>query len=121
MTTLMWQRLVSTARFSLLILIALTFGFCSTVSLRAQDSTESHRKVVNRIAPEYPSTGRMLNIHGSVKLEAVVSPNGTVKTAEIKGGHPLLAQAALNAVYKWRWEPSAKESREPVVVQFDAK
>jgi TonB family protein len=121
MTTLMWQRRAPTAKLSFLILVALTISFCSTATLRAQDSAESHRKVVTRITPEYPSAGRMLNIHGSVKLEAVVSPNGTVKGAEIKGGHPLLAQAALNAVYKWRWEPAAKESREPVVVQFDAK
>jgi TonB family protein len=61
----------------------------------------------------------MLNLHGNVKLEALVEPNGTVKTAEVKGGHPVLVQAALNAVYKWRWEPAAKDSHELVVVQFN--
>ncbi len=101
---------------SILAILALTF--CSVILLCAQDSTDVHRKIVNRVTPEYPSVGRMLNLRGSVKLEAVVAPNGTVKTAEIKGGHPVLAQAALNAVYKWKYEPSAKESHEVIVVQF---
>jgi TonB family protein len=119
MTTQMWHRLAPTAKFTVLTLVALTLTFCSATFVRAQDAAESHRKVVTRVAPEYPSMGRMLNLRGSVKLEAVVSPNGTVKTAEVKGGHPVLAQAALNAVYKWKWEPAAKESHESIVVQFN--
>lgn len=118
MTTLTRRRTTPGAKSIAFILVAVTITLCSLAIVRAQDSTEVHRKIVNRIAPEYPSVGRMLNLRGSVKLEAIVAPNGTVKTAEIKGGHPVLAQAALNAVYKWKYEPSAKESHEVIVVQF---
>ena len=36
-----------------------------------------------------------MNITGTVKIEVVVAPNGTVKDARVVGGHPVLANAAL--------------------------
>jgi membrane protein involved in colicin uptake len=48
-----------------------------------------------------------------------VAPNGTVKSLQVKGGHPVLAQAAADAVRKWRWVQAAHETKEPVVVKFD--
>ncbi|HEY4904301.1 MAG TPA: energy transducer TonB [Candidatus Sulfotelmatobacter sp.] len=118
MTTLTRRRTIPGAKSIALTLVALTLNFCGANYLQTQDSTEAHRKVVSRVAPEYPSLARSVNIRGNVKVEALVSPNGTVKTAEVKGGHPLLVQSALNAVYKWKWEPGAKETRELVMIQF---
>jgi TonB family protein len=86
-------------------------------SVSAQDSMSS-RKVVNKVQPTYPPLARDMRISGNVKVEAVVSPNGTVKTVDIKGGHPVLAQAAADAVAKWKWEPAKSESREPVELKF---
>jgi TonB family protein len=60
-----------------------------------------------------------MGIRGSVRVEALVAPNGTVKSLEVKGGHPMLARAAADAVRKWRWVPAARETREPVIVRFD--
>jgi hypothetical protein len=37
---------------------------------------------------------------------------------EVKGGHPVLAQTAVNAIRKWKWEPTVGESREVVEVKF---
>lgn len=101
--------------------ILFSFVFWVAMSSRstAQDSPDSHRKLVTRINPEYPSLARTLNVRGVVRVEAVVAPNGQVKTTEIKGGHPVLVQAALNAVNKWRWEPGPKETHELVVLEFN--
>ncbi len=41
-------------------------------------------------------------LQGTVKVEALVAPDGSVKTVDIKGGHPVLAQAAVNTVRHWR-------------------
>jgi TonB family protein len=60
-----------------------------------------------------------MHLQGQVKVEAVVAPNGTVKSVEVKGGHPMLAEAATTAVRKWKWAPAAHETHEPVVVKFD--
>jgi membrane protein involved in colicin uptake len=54
-----------------------------------------------------------------VKVEAVVAPDGSAKTVEIKGGHPLLAQAAHDAVQKWKWVPAPKQTRELIEVKFN--
>ena len=77
--------------------------------------------MVNRIVPSYPQLARTMNLKGTVRIEAVVAPNGAVKSVAVKGGHPVLVQAAENAIQKWRWEPATHETHEPIVVSFDPK
>ena len=59
-----------------------------------QEQGGSGRKIVNRVVPVYPPLARTMNLRGTVRLDAIVQVNGTVKTVELKGGHPVLAQAA---------------------------
>lgn len=84
-----------------------------------QGQTDIARKLVNRVTPRYPEMAQSMNLRGSVRAEAVVQPNGMVKSVEIKGGHPVLVEAAQRAIYKWRWAPAAHESRELIEVRFD--
>ena len=91
-----------------------------TVALLAQqDQTDITRKIVNRVTPRYPAMARVMNLRGSVKAEAVVQPNGMVKSSQVIGGHPVLVDAVQHAVYKWRWAPAAHETRELIEVKFD--
>ena len=62
--------------------------------LPAQESSEGVRKVVTKVIPQYPSLARSLNLQGVVRADVSVSPNGTVKLIEVKGGHPVLVDAA---------------------------
>ena len=57
----------------------------------SQEVSESSRKVLNRASPECPEIARRMRIAGVVKAEVLVSPNGTVKIVEIKGGRKPLA------------------------------
>jgi TonB family protein len=84
-----------------------------------QELTEGTRKILNRVTPQYPEIARTMNLKGNVKAEALVEPNGQVKSVEVKGGHPVLVRAAQNAIYKWKWAPAAHETREPIEVRFD--
>jgi TonB family protein len=84
-----------------------------------QDQTESKRKVVTRVIPIYPEMARTMNLKGVVRVDALVLSNGTVKSIAVRGGHPALVQAAENAILKWKWEPAAHETKEPVEVKFD--
>ncbi|MGC2369029.1 MAG: energy transducer TonB [Candidatus Sulfotelmatobacter sp.] len=84
----------------------------------AQQPIESPRKIVTRVVPQYPSLARSMNIQGSVKADVLVAPNGTVKSVEVKGGHPLFAQAAQNALREWKWEPGPHETNEIVELRF---
>jgi TonB family protein len=88
------------------------------VGLSRAQETEVSRQVVTRVNPQYPSLARGMKLHGSVKVEAVVAPDGSAKTVAIKGGHPLLAQAAHDAVQKWKWVPASKETHELIEVKF---
>jgi TonB family protein len=86
-----------------------------------QDENDSARKIVIRVMPHYPEMARTMNLKGSVKAEALVKPNGMVKSVDVKGGHPVLVRAAEDAIYKWKWEPATHETREPIEVRFDPK
>jgi TonB family protein len=86
--------------------------------LAQQDQPESHRKMVDRIVPVYPALARKMSIAGSVKIEAVVAPNGTVKSAGILGGPPVLAQVGVDAVKRCKWETGSHETHEIVVLNF---
>jgi TonB family protein len=93
----------------------------STFSPAQQEQSESKRKVISRIVPAYPDLARRMNVRGTVKLEALVATNGNVKSLQVRGGHPLLTEAAQTAILKWKWEPASHETREPVEVRFDPR
>jgi outer membrane biosynthesis protein TonB len=57
-------------------------------------------------------------LEGIVKVEALVAADGSVETVDVKGGHPVLAQAAANAVRRWKWEAASHESHELVELKF---
>jgi TonB family protein len=78
-------------------------------------SAPSERKITARAAPNYPDLARKMHIHGTVRVEAVVRSNGSVKSTRILG-NPVLVDAALEAVGRWRFEAAQSESTE--VVQF---
>jgi TonB family protein len=84
---------------------------------RAQQA-DSLRRVLERTPAPYPALARTMALQGTVKLEVLVSPDGSVKETQIKGGHPVLAQAAINSVRHWKWEPAPHESHETVEVKF---
>jgi TonB family protein len=98
-------------------LFCFTFFFL-IATFRPCIAQESTRKVVNRVSPQYPNIARAMNLQGSVKVDVLVAPNGTVKSIQIKGGHPLLGQAAENAIREWKWEPAPHETHESVELKF---
>src|ERR1019366_8896164 len=85
----------------------------------AQDNqSNSPRKVVSKAVPEYPQIARNMHLGGTVKVDATVAANGTVKTVAVRGGPPILTGAAADAVRKWKWVAAAHETKEPVEVKF---
>jgi TonB family protein len=84
----------------------------------AQETSEGARRVTTKVTPQYPTLAHRLGLQGSVKVEVVVAPNGTVKSLEVTGGHPMLADAAQNALRQWKWEPAPHETQEIVEIRF---
>ena len=97
------------------LLIALGF---LTVTSGAQEESTLKRKLMSHPAAHYPALARNMALSGLVKVDALVAPDGTVKEVTIKGGHPVLAQAAANTVRQWKWEVASHESHELIEIRF---
>jgi len=72
-------------------------------------------KIVRQVTPVYPPLARQTRISGIVRLEAVISLNGSIESLQVMSGHPLLTRAALDAVRQWVYQPTLLNG-EPVEV-----
>ena len=72
-------------------------------------------KLINKPTPEYPPLAKMARISGMVKLEAIISKDGTIQDLKVLSGHPLLVKSAMEAVQRWRYQPTLLNG-EPVEV-----
>jgi TonB family protein len=90
--------------------------YCPTV-VRAQDASVA-RKVKSKVAPVYPELAKKMAISGTVRVAIVVASNGSVKSTKVLGGHPLLIDAAVDAVRKWKFEPGADDSSGVIEFKF---
>jgi TonB family protein len=70
------------------------------------DGTVLAGKIKSKVNPSYPDLARQAGIDGLVKLHAIIGKDGTIQQLSLISGHPLLAQAALDAVRQWRYEPT---------------
>ena len=82
-------------------------------------SADENRKVLSNSKPDYPVMARKLGLQGVAKIQVVIAANGHVTDAKVVGGHPLLADAALHAAFKWRFEAGNSETTEILEFRFD--
>jgi periplasmic protein TonB len=75
-------------------------------------------KLIYGPTPEYPPLAKMARIQGSVRLEAIIAKDGTIKDLKVLSGHPLLVKAALTTVQQWRYQPTLLNGQ-PVEVQTE--
>src|SRR3984957_9267458 len=103
----------------LLAALAMMAGM-GTLKIGAQDvDSEIQRRAKSKVQPVYAELARKMNISGTVKVQVVVAQNGSVKDAKVIGGHPVLANVALEAAKKWRFEPAAVETTGVVDFKFE--
>src|SRR5579862_7739729 len=105
-------------KLALIVLIVISCSFVSVLSQGQQASAENGRKVVHKVEPAYPPVAKRMNLGGTVKVIAVVAPDGNVRKVEPVGGSPLLVQAAESAITQWKFAPAGGESRETVELHF---
>jgi protein TonB len=61
---------------------------------------------IRRVQPVYPPIARSARVSGPVEVEVVIDENGSVISATVVQGHPLLQQAALEAAWQWKFRPT---------------
>ncbi|HTW57586.1 MAG TPA: TonB family protein [Terriglobales bacterium] len=79
---------------------------------------EGGRRVEHRVPPEYPEIAERMKLAGTVQVEALVRPDGTVREVRVVGGHPLLVDALVRAVRQWKYQAAPKETVETVKFTF---
>jgi TonB family protein len=97
-------------------------GLNSTVSAqtekpRAQVPAEvMQRLLVHRVEPVYPAEARQQNLQGVIALSIVVGRDGSVLSMHALNGPDVLAQAAMDALRWWKFEPY-RLNGEPATVE----
>ena len=105
-----------TARRAVLLAMAIV---CLGMPLWSQAPDGPARKVITRVEPKYPATLERLYIGGVVKLEVVVAANGTVESAALIGGNPILGQSAIAAVKQWKYAAGPAKTTVTERLEFD--
>ncbi len=84
----------------------------------AQQFSQLKPRVLHRVTPVYPVNALKASIQGDVVLEVVNDIKGDVKKVKVVSGHPMLINAAVQAVKKWKYEPYLIDG-EPKPVVFN--
>lgn len=73
-------------------------------------------KLIRRVEPIYPELAKTARVQGKVVLAISVDEEGNVIDAEVTKGHPLLNDAAVEAVRQWKYSPTFLNGQ-PVAVK----
>ena len=72
-----------------------------------EDSSDFFKRLIAAPHPVYPELAKRAHIQGVVKLQVKVKTDGSVEVQKILQGEPVLAEAAIEAVKKWRANPAS--------------
>jgi protein TonB len=67
--------------------------------------------------PIYPPLAKQARVFGDVVIDAVIDTQGNVVEMQVVAGHPLLVPAALDALKRWKYQPTIL-NEQPVPVQL---
>ena len=78
---------------------------------------------IHKVDPVYPALAKQARVSGTVELLGVLGTDGRIHELKVLRGHPLLVNAALDAVRQWIFEPTmlngqAVEVAAPITVNF---
>jgi len=81
------------------------------------------KRIVTKVEPIYPESARAAGTEGMVVLDAVIAPDGSVKSLRPVSGPDPLVQSATEAVRSWKFEPylssgKAVEVETTIAVEF---
>ncbi len=62
--------------------------------------------LIHRVQPVYPSLAKSARVQGTVEFTAVISKEGRVENLQLVRGHPLLVNAARDAILQWQYRPT---------------
>lgn len=91
-------------------------GPVSKAPIRVGGKVKSPRPLFTP-SPLYPVIAKQTRVEGAVQIDAILDTDGSVIEMKVVSGHPLLIQAALDAVRTWKYEPSYLNGQ-PIAVEL---
>jgi len=115
------RRIFTVAGLGLALALAGSAVMPRKASAQDNSSDSGKRKVRTRVVPDYPALAKQMNVTGKVKIEATIAADGHVASTRVVGGSPLLVNAAIEALKKWRFEPATKDTTEVIEFEFNGQ
>ena len=81
-----------------------------------EDAGDFQKRLIASPRPAYPELARRAGIQGMVKLQIRVTKDGGVEVQKLLEGEPVLADAAIDAVKRWRATPASINGRKVEVI-----
>jgi protein TonB len=75
-------------------------------------------RLVKEVKPAYPPMAKQARISGTVRLKAIIGPDGAIRNLNVISGHPMLVQSAISAVKQWVYKPTVLNGQ-PVEVDTE--
>jgi protein TonB len=75
-------------------------------------------RLIHRVDPVYPPLAVQTHMQGTVIVDAIIDEHGDIMEVKVVSGPPLLIQSALDAVKRWKYEPTYLNDQ-PVPVQLN--
>jgi TonB family protein len=96
-------------KFAPLLTVAMLVAVCLRLTAQVastSDAVLARASLAQLSAPVYPPLARQANITGDVVVRVSVDPNGTVESAVVESGHPMVALrvAAIESASRSRFE-----------------
>jgi Gram-negative bacterial TonB protein C-terminal len=93
---------------------------CGDSARRLRSGQSLEPRIIRRVIPRYPSSGRTEHVPVSIFVEYLIRADGSVKVLRAVGPNVLL-DAAREAVETWKYRPAHSESVTRVEVRFDGR
>ena len=74
-------------------------------------------EIIKKVLPKYPPIAQRAGIEGMVVVDFIVDEKGLPTQIKILKGHPMLDEAAINAVKQYRFSPGMQRDK-PVKVKW---
>ena len=76
--------------------------------------------LIHKVEPVYPHLAEQSGIEGTIRFSAIIDKEGHVSNVQLLSGHPLLVEAAREAVIQWVYKPTLLNGQPvEVVTQVD--
>jgi TonB family protein len=83
-----------------------------------QENQPQPPRLLKKVIPAYPEILKKMNVSGTVKVQATINADGSVKDVEVKGGNAIFIDSVAAAVRNWKFVPGERQRTADVTVNF---